>query len=54
MTVVHSLFISLFTASTIAQSVKSLGHVGGSGPKGGCGDVDKPVLEAQSYVVVKT
>ena len=50
--VVLSLLITYLLASATAQSVKHLGQVGGNGHRGGGGDVDKPVLEAQSFVSV--
>lgn len=42
----------LFALNSLAQSIKHLGSSGGNGPKGGLGDLQHPVLEAQSYVSV--
>jgi hypothetical protein len=40
----------LVATSTIAQSIEDYGSSGGTGPKGGIGDKNRPVLFAQAFI----
>lgn len=42
--------VALFAAGSTAQSIADYGSSGGSGPKGGIGDLTRPVLVAQAYI----
>ncbi|KAF2162281.1 glycoside hydrolase family 30 protein [Zasmidium cellare ATCC 36951] len=44
------LLTTLLPLLSFAQSIKNLGSSGGNGPSGGIGDVNNPVLKAQSFV----
>ncbi|CZT52130.1 uncharacterized protein RSE6_13387 [Rhynchosporium secalis] len=46
----YTFLLTSFAARSIAQSVSDFGSSGGSGPKGGVGDLSRPVLFAQAYI----
>ncbi|KAI6709665.1 hypothetical protein PZA11_006706 [Diplocarpon coronariae] len=44
------IWLALYTTSISSQSLHDFGSSGGSGPKGGIGDLSNPVLSAQAYI----
>ncbi|KAH9821955.1 glycoside hydrolase family 30 protein, partial [Teratosphaeria destructans] len=44
------LLLSFLTTLTTAQSIRDYGTSGGSGPTGGMGDADRPILHPQAFI----
>jgi len=46
----RNVILLAFATRSLAQSIQGLGVSGGNGPRGGIGDVNNPVLYAQSWI----